>query len=419
MTNIVSSNQPTNHPTNQPTTSDVASLPLISVIVPVYNTGAYLVDAVKSVVAQTYPHIELIIVNDASTDELTLNLLSAYEQVDILTADNVAQVTADIELPSLAVYGVPPKEISAINEALEKRYFMLPDMPTQVRVKVVHAATNQKLGGARNLGTRACTGDYLLYLDSDDLLAPQLIEHVYKTKQGSGADLVFFGNHNFSYDPDCDLSLNSNNAGVPANKLLSREAIISEQKLYDVYYTAWGCFFSRHMIFDYNNFFAAHVLFEDSDWVVRMVLNSKSIYYTPFEGYWRLMHAAQLTAVDYRGARVLFAGDMMQRMAKDIKASSYYDLARKSCMERLFTLFEYGASNLKADTPNKKQVIHELIARLAGALEVLDVPVSSKPSRLYMKWHHIGYKLPWLSAYNRLSHYTAVRLARLYRRYCL
>ena len=405
--------------TTTTTSVDAAALPLISVIVPVYNTGAYLVDAVKSIVAQTYPHLELIIVNDASTDELTLDLLSAYEQVDVLTRDNIDQITANIKLTSsCAAPGMLPIEIIAVNEALKQRDSMISGTSTQVQVRVVHVATNQGLGGVRNVGMKASTGTYLLFLDSDDLFAPLLIEHLYKIKLRTGADMVFFNNHNFSYDLDCDLSIGRNLLRVTANKLLSCADIIKEQKLYSVCYTAWGSLFSRQVVFDHNIFSAPHVICEDSDWVVHMLLNSNSIYYTPFEGYWRLMHAAQMTATDFHSERMVNAGDMLQRMAKDLRGSPYYGVARNSCVARALTVFLNGIHNIREEHPNKKQIRQELFARVAKALSMLDVPVSRKPSGLYMQWHHLLSKLPWLSESARMNHFAAARMARLYRRYC-
>ncbi len=408
--------------TTSKTTSYVSAEtePLISVIVPVHNTGAFLVDAVKSVVAQTYPHLELILVDDASSDELTLKLLAAYEQVDVLTPDNFAQVIVGIELPSLAVVGKQPQEIVAVNEALKQRVSMntATAAKTQVQIRVMHAATNQGAGGCRNMGIRASKGVYLLFLDADDLFAPQLIEHVYKAKMRSGAEIVFFSNHNFSYDPDCDLSLETHRVDLTADKLLSHEEIIKEHRLYTASYTAWGGLFKRQVLLEHKLFFASQVIFEDADWVVRLLLNTKSIYYTPFDGYWRLLHASQSTVVGARGARAVEAGDMVQRMAQDIKGSPYYDQARNSCIEMAIGLVGYLARKIKGDTPNKKQILQELFSRVASALEMLDAPVSRNPSWIYMQWHHLGYKLPWLSANARSNHRAAAHMAHHYLRYC-
>ena len=49
--------------------------PLVSVIMPCYNMASYVSDSIKSVIAQTYPHWELLIVDDASTDH-TVELIN-------------------------------------------------------------------------------------------------------------------------------------------------------------------------------------------------------------------------------------------------------------------------------------------------------------------------------------------------------
>ncbi len=55
--------------------------PLVSVIMPCYNMVSYISDSIKSVIAQNYPHWELLIVDDASTDE-TGNVIESYAQSD-------------------------------------------------------------------------------------------------------------------------------------------------------------------------------------------------------------------------------------------------------------------------------------------------------------------------------------------------
>jgi len=65
-------------------------MPKVSVIIPCYNLGQYLDEAVDSVLAQTYQDFEIIIVNDGSTDEFTNNLLSSYgkSKTRVLTTEN-------------------------------------------------------------------------------------------------------------------------------------------------------------------------------------------------------------------------------------------------------------------------------------------------------------------------------------------
>ena len=57
------------------------SKPLVSVIMPCYNMASYISDSIKSVIVQTYPNWELLIVDDASTDE-TVSIIKDYSQSD-------------------------------------------------------------------------------------------------------------------------------------------------------------------------------------------------------------------------------------------------------------------------------------------------------------------------------------------------
>ncbi len=91
---------------------------LVSVIIPCFNYGKYLRDAVASVLSQTYPHIEVLIVDDGSTDQETLEVL---------------------------------------------------DKIRNDRVRVIHQS-NQGLAQARNNGAAAACGEYILFLDADDRL---------------------------------------------------------------------------------------------------------------------------------------------------------------------------------------------------------------------------------------------------------
>jgi glycosyltransferase involved in cell wall biosynthesis/Flp pilus assembly protein TadD len=100
---------------------------LVSVLIPCYKQAHLLPEAVESVVAQTYPHWEIVIVNDGSPDDTT-----------------------------------------AVANSLIARY-------PEHRIRLVEKA-NAGLSAARNTGLRHISGTYVLPLDSDDALHPQMLE---------------------------------------------------------------------------------------------------------------------------------------------------------------------------------------------------------------------------------------------------
>jgi glycosyltransferase involved in cell wall biosynthesis len=103
---------------------EVQSVPEFSVVVPAYNAAGTISSAVRSVLAQTQPDLEVIVVNDGSTDA-------------------TAEIVAGIE---------------------------------DSRVRVI-SQDNRGLPAARNAGVAAARGTYIALLDSDDLYLPRYLEH--------------------------------------------------------------------------------------------------------------------------------------------------------------------------------------------------------------------------------------------------
>ena len=118
------------------------SSPLISVVVPIYNVEHYLERCLDSIISQTYTNLEIILVDDGSTDRSGA-IADAYAAKDS-------------------------------------------------RVKVIH----QKNGGlsiARNTGIEACRGEYLLFIDSDDYIAPNMCECLLSHLTEADADIAIGG----------------------------------------------------------------------------------------------------------------------------------------------------------------------------------------------------------------------------------
>lgn len=115
---------------------------MISVVIPVYNVKGELPRCIESVLCQTYPELEVLLVDDGSDDG---------------------------------------------SGAVCDRYAAL-----DARIRVLHQK-NTGLSGARNRGIAAAKGEYILLADSDDFLEPQLCERMYTALLQSGASVAVCG----------------------------------------------------------------------------------------------------------------------------------------------------------------------------------------------------------------------------------
>lgn len=113
----------------------------VSVVMPAFNLASFLRDSVNSVLAQTVPDLELLVIDDCSTDE-------------------TRSVASDI----------------ARNDS---------------RVRVIGSEVNLGGAGARNLGLAAASGRYVAFLDGDDLWAPDKLERQLEVMESTSATLCY------------------------------------------------------------------------------------------------------------------------------------------------------------------------------------------------------------------------------------
>lgn len=113
----------------------------ISIVTTAYNIEAYVEKCLDSLLAQTHKDIEIIVVNDCSTDK-TMDIVGKF---------------------------------------------------TDERIKVVNHSQNMGAGWARRTGIGAATGDYVITVDGDDWIAPYFIEALAKNAEETDADIVSGG----------------------------------------------------------------------------------------------------------------------------------------------------------------------------------------------------------------------------------
>ncbi|MFY1697461.1 glycosyltransferase [Solwaraspora sp. WMMA2101] len=112
---------------------------LLSVVVPIYNVARYLTECLDSLAAQTHPDVQVVLVDDGSTDD--------------------------------------SGDIAAARVAADTRFQLI-------------RQSNQGLGAARNTGIRAATGDYLAFVDSDDVLPPYAFEVLVGAVESTGSQIA-------------------------------------------------------------------------------------------------------------------------------------------------------------------------------------------------------------------------------------
>lgn len=180
----------------------------VSVIIPIYNVEKYLRDCVDSVLEQTYQDLQIILVDDGSTDSCG-NICDVYSGKDF-------------------------------------------------RIQVIHKE-NGGLSDARNAGLAVAKGEFVLYLDSDDYLVPSALETLLEMQGKTNADIVL-GNFYYTF-PDHEYPAPAwQQTDMLLDNMQAMEALIDGR----IETFAWGKLICREIALQYP--FPKGKVFEDHFW---------------------------------------------------------------------------------------------------------------------------------------------------------
>ena len=203
----------------------------ISIIVPVYNVEHELSRCVDSILNQSYTNIEVILVDDGSTDRC----------------------------PSIC------------------DAFVMKDR----RVRVIHKP-NGGLSSARNAGLREASGEWILYVDSDDYILNDSCERLIAVGAKYDCDIV---------SADAIREFNGGREYMVHGSLAdgkcypSRDFIIKTVKPCEWYAPAWLNLYKRSFLIENNLFFVEGLLHEDMEMQPRVFLAAKTVAYCAFPFY--------------------------------------------------------------------------------------------------------------------------------------
>lgn len=196
---------------------------LVSIVVPIYNSQKYLKDVVERIVNQTYQNLEIILVNDGSTDN-SGDICESYQKKD-----------------------------SRI---------------------VVIKKENGGLSSARNAGTKVAKGKYIAYIDSDDLVSKYYIEFLINNLKRNDADLSICGVRTFKDGtmPVFDAIDNKN-----VFKLNNRDALIDWLYMKNIWTGVLGKLLKKELAIKYM--FPEGKYYEDIMPVYTWIKESKKIVF--------------------------------------------------------------------------------------------------------------------------------------------
>lgn len=273
---------------------------LISIVLPIYNVSTYLERCLKSICTQTYSNIEIILVDDGSTDN-SGEICDAYA-----ARDN--------------------------------------------RIVVVHKK-NGGLSDARNAGIKIAKGKYISFVDSDDYVDCDYIEFLYNTLKSANAKMSICS-HKVVYENGTILEKATNEMSV-----LSSEKVL-ERILYDegIDLSAWA------KLYDIDLFkeilFPVGRLFEDAATTYKLVYKAETIAIGSVSKYYYMMRGNSITNIGFSRKKI----DLIKstKEMSDFVTQKFPNL-KKAGERRLMYAYLSTLSQLANSSTVDKEVESELM----------------------------------------------------------
>lgn len=250
-------------------------MPKISVIVPVYNIEEYLCQCIESIISQTLSDIEIILIDDGSTDKS----------------------------------GMICDDYSVRDE----------------RVRVIHKK-NEGLSCARNDGIKASTAKYIMFVDGDDWVDPDFCYVPFEVAIKNNADLVLFSHKR----------INKDGCGFPVKTKMASGFLNAEQAIYysvSVTNAVWVGLY-RKDLFDSVKF-PEGKLYEDVAVFHRLIHNAKKVYLLNKYLYYRRVGRAGsiTTALETRNHPDM--REMFVNKINDLISWGYEDFAKQCALSMI------------------------------------------------------------------------------------
>lgn len=243
----------------------------ISVIVPVYNVEKYLDKCMASLLNQHYAGMEIVIVDDKSTDG-SLSIAKEYEKYE--------------------------------------------------NVKVISKEKNSGLSDSRNIGIQEACGQYIMFLDSDDYVEKDCILKIHEiVKEENEPDIVYFG-YCEEYEDTNEKNIRYGYVSPQNHAYTGEEFAFTELRQRNLYAAACFGVYKRELIIGNELFFESGILHEDELWTPQVILNADKVYTSDYVFYHYLRRRGSITRSGDKtkhGKDMLYICKRLDEVSKEIK----------------------------------------------------------------------------------------------------
>lgn len=275
----------------------------ISVIIPVYNVEDYLKECLDSICNQSFEDIEIICVDDGSTDS-SLNILKDYE-----SGDN--------------------------------------------RINII-SQENQGAGAARNVGLTYSQGDYVYFADGDDYLELTALEKLYELSIAKNADFIIFKINNF-FEETGEV-MDDDYYNMPYLKKRVGENTFNYDDVSKMALKLCvcppGCFFKREFIEDIR--FPEGLLFEDNVFFTHAIFKADEVYfYDKFLYNRRKRKDSTTTPITVKSLDTIEITNLLLDLCDEFKHENHKKELYYRIFNNIYSIFKNAEPSQKEEFFNK------------------------------------------------------------------
>ena len=311
--------------------------PLISVVLPIYNIEKYLDKCMESLLQQTYSNLEILMVDDGSTD-------SCVGKCDAYAAEHS-------------------------------------------NIKTFHKK-NGGLSDARNYGIERASGEYITFIDPDDYVDKDYVAYLYGLVEKYHTKMVLC-QHAVHFDNG-----NIKDYGAPGDEVLDTKTCLKRMLYHDVIDTsAWAKLYSMELFETVR--YPKGKIFEDIGTTYKLMLQCDKIGCGYESKYHYIFHANSIVNGKFKKSKLDML-EMTDQMAKDVTAK-YPELeqpvlrrrvyARLSTLNQMLDEKEYQAE--------KKEIISFIMKNSSAVLNDSDAPKRDKIALRLLKLGFPIYRIGW------------------------